>query len=125
MIRDTLTLCSLASALLNCILDTENLRGHRGRIDLGNKEIETTYGVTVYVSIDMLYGWDYDNRASMSIDIDNKSIFKISFKYIDDDWKLVTFNDDRDMNKYRKLNAASEALIKLMMNMVHSKIFTF
>jgi hypothetical protein len=125
MIRDTLTLCSIASALLNCILDTENLRGHRGRIDLGNKEIETTYGVTVYVSIDMLYGWDYDNRASMSIDIDNKSIFKISFKYIDDDWKLVTFNDDRDMNKYRKLNAASEALIKLMMNMVHSKIFTF
>ena len=128
MIRDTLTLCSLASTLLKCMQDTENVRGHRGGLAL-DREIKTTYGVAVYVSVDMQYGWDDAfgdyNRSSISIEIDNKSIFKISFNYIDDDWKLDTFNDDRKRKTQRKLNAASEALVKLMMDMVHASSIHF
>lgn len=128
MIRDTLTLCSLASTLLKCIQDTENVRGQRGGLAL-DREIKTTYGVAVYVSLDMQYGWDDAfgdyNRSSISIEIDNKSIFKISFNYIDDDWKLDTFNDDRKRKTQRKLNAASEALVKLMMDMVHASSIHF
>jgi hypothetical protein len=127
MIRDTLTLCSIASTLLKCIQDTENVRGQRGGLAL-SREIKTTYGIAVYVSVDMTYGWDDaygNNRSSISIEIDNKSIFKIYFKYIDDDWKLVTFNDDRKRKTQRKLNAASEALVKLMMDMVHASSIHF
>lgn len=138
MIRNTLTLCSIASTLLKCIQDTENVYGRRGRLET-NKLINTTYGVAVYVSVDMKYGWD-DNRSSISIKIDNKSIFKISFKYINDDWKLDAFIDNSDKNTLLLdavseallvklkindkntllLNVVSEALVNLMMDMVHA-----
>ena len=93
------------------------------------KEINTAYGVTAVVSINLNYNIPgEDNRSSISIDIDDTPVFKISFKYnefTDDDWKLDAFNwklDTFNNNSDKKLlllNVASEALASLMMDMIH------
>lgn len=128
MITNTSTLCSIASALIKCIQDTWEYRdctGRRGRLGL-SRGIETTNGAA-YISVDMVEyahpDFDY-NESSISIEIDNRLIFKIKFKYIND-WKLDAFIDNSNKNLIL-LDVASEALIKMMMDMVHAtSIFPF
>ena len=126
MISSTKTFTSLALSLIKCMADAFSDVNNN---DFGlDEEINTAYGVTAVVSININYTIPLENnKSSISIDIDDRSIFKISFKYNefrDNDWKLVTFDDNRDSNDDRDknillLNVASEALVKLMMDMVH------
>lgn len=127
MIISTKTICSLALSLIKCMADAfDDVMNN----DFGlKKEINTAYGVTAVVSVNLNHNIPgEDNLSSISIDIDDTSVFKISFKYnefTDDDWKLNAFNDNRARNNDNRdkywllLNVSSEALVKLMMDMVH------
>ena len=128
MIISTETICSLALSLIKCVADAfDDVWNNDFRLE---KEINTAYGVTAVISVNLNYTipGEEDNRSSISIDIYGTSVFKISFKYneiTDDDWKLTDFKDSRDRNKDNRdrkwllLNVASEALVMLMMDMVH------
>lgn len=127
MISSTETICSLALSLIKCMADAfDDVLNNDFRLE---KEINTAYGVTAVISVNLNYTIPgEDNRSSISIDIYGTSVFKISFKYnefTDDDWKLTDFKDNRDRNKYNRdrkwllLNVASEALVWLMIDMVH------
>lgn len=98
MISSTKTICSLALSLIKCMADAfDDVLNNDFRLE---KEINTAYGVTAVIS------------------------FKYN-EFTDDDWKLTDFKDNRDRNKYNRdrkwllLNVASEALGRLMIDMVH------
>lgn len=120
MISYTETLINMALSLIKCTADAFD------DVEISDfkmcKEINTAYDVDAVVSINLKYNIPgEDNRSSISIDIDDTPVFKISFKYngfTDDDWKLDAFNNNSDKNLLL-LNVASEALASLMMDMVH------
>lgn len=120
MISYTKTLIDMALTLIKCTDDAfDDVENSDFKLC---KEINTAYGVAAVVSINIHYTFPFnDSKSSISISVDNASVFEISFKHnerCDDDWKLDAFKNNSDKNLLL-LNVASEALASLMMDMVH------